>query len=289
MISVTLRLTAARDTRLPTGHGPFVHAWFLDVVKRKESRLATSLHDGRGTKPFTLSMLDGGRRAQGRGLVIEGGATCHLRLTGLDDATAEIMERIGAGEADQVTLDGQVFRIEGATVRVRSFAELAERAAREVRSGRVGLRFLSPMAFKSGRQNIAFPWPNLLVAGLGARWNAYAPASLRLAHATVAAVAGAVWIGRYRLRTEMLEFPPGPDRRGHREMGCVGDCEFVVDDRAPAYVGHVAHLLGDFAYWAGVGSKTTMGMGQVAPTRSRWTRDRSPVRPAWSIDPEAPG
>ncbi len=261
MISVTLHLAAAQNAQLPTGHGHFVHAWFLDVVKRKDPRLATSLHDGRADKPFTLSMVDGGRRAQGGVVVFGEGERCQLRLTALDEASSEIVESIGAGEVESLNLDCQDFRVESSTSRVRSFAELADDAAGRGSCRRIGFRLVSTTAFRAGRQNIAFPWPSLLISRLGARWNAYAPASLRLADDKLAAVAGAVWIGRYRLSTEMLEFPPGPDRRGHREIGCAGDCELVVDDRAPAYVCHVACLLVDFAYYAGVGYKTTMGMG----------------------------
>jgi CRISPR-associated endoribonuclease Cas6 len=265
VISVTLHLAAAQNVRLPTGHGHFVHAWFLDVVRRKDPRLARSLHDGRADKPFTLSLVDGGRRASGGLVVLGEGERCKLRLTALDQAASEMVERIGGGEVESLSLDGGNFRVESSTSRVRSFAELADGAACRAARRRIRFRLVSPTAFRSGRQNIAFPWPSLLISRLGARWNAYAPASLRLDGDTLATVAGAVWIGRYRLSTKMLEFPPGPDRRGHREIGCVGDCEFLVDDRAPAQVSQVARLLVDFAYYAGVGYKTTMGMGQVRP------------------------
>jgi CRISPR-associated endoribonuclease Cas6 len=51
----------------------------------------------------------------------------------------------------------------------------------------------------------------------------------------------------------------------HRLRGFVGECTYTAnanDERAR----RVLHLLADFAFFAGVGMKRTMGMGQVIAT-----------------------
>ncbi|MBI3490961.1 MAG: CRISPR system precrRNA processing endoribonuclease RAMP protein Cas6 [Acidobacteria bacterium] len=45
--------------------------------------------------------------------------------------------------------------------------------------------------------------------------------------------------------------------------GFIGTCEYSVGPRAPEDVSRALHLLADFAFFCGVGLKTTMGMGQV--------------------------
>lgn len=265
VISVKLRLAAADNAKLPTGHGHLVHAWFLDVVRRRDPALAASLHDGRADKPFTVSMLQGGRRVNGGVVAIETGEACQLRVTAVDEATGEVVAGIASGDVDRLVLAGHEFRIEDAAAEERSFAELVDRAVRRDGKRRIGLRLLSPTAFKSDRQRIPFPWPELLVRKLGEKWNVYAPPRLRLHEGDLAVVTSALWIGRYDLRTEVLKFPRRHDSHEHPEVGCVGECEFVVDDRAPAGTCTVARSLIEFAYYVGVGHKTTMGMGQARP------------------------
>ena len=53
------------------------------------------------------------------------------------------------------------------------------------------------------------------------------------------------------------------DYAGYRQLGFVGACEFLPHRGVPADVVRVLHLLAAFAFFAGVGYKTTMGMGQV--------------------------
>lgn len=265
MISVTLDLVSVRTAKLPTGHGHLVHGWFLDVVKQRDPFLSRWFHDGHPDKPFTISMLQGGRRPGSGVIVFPAGEACRLRLTGLDEAASGVVASFASGDIDRLVLAGEEFHVKGATSQERSFPDVVGGATRQRRQRRIGMRFVSPTAFKADRERIPLPRPELLVRKLGEKWNVYAPPQLRLCETDLSIVGSAVWIGRYDLHTEILRFPSRRDLHGHPEVGFVGECEFVVDDRAPEGACTIARSLLEFAYYAGVGHKTTMGMGQVMP------------------------
>jgi CRISPR-associated endoribonuclease Cas6 len=117
------------------------------------------------------------------------------------------------------------------------------------------LTFLSPTAFRSQGRTLLMPLPRLVFTSLLEWWNRYAP--FPLSPAILEDVEADVDIARYTLHTQMLDF----DR--YRQVGFVGDCEFLARRGTPAVILQHLHLLTAFALFSGVGYKTTMGMGQV--------------------------
>ena len=68
---------------------------------------------------------------------------------------------------------------------------------------------------------------------------------------------GEVDIARYKLRTQMMDF------RSYRQLGFVGECEFGVRKGLCEEALGALQVLADFSVFAGVGYKTTMGLGQT--------------------------
>jgi CRISPR-associated endoribonuclease Cas6 len=64
-------------------------------------------------------------------------------------------------------------------------------------------------------------------------------------------------VSGYRLKTGLLDFGT------YRELGFQGDVSYEIDARAPDELVKTIQALGDFAFFSGVGAKTTMGMGQA--------------------------
>ncbi len=161
--------------------------------------------------------------------------------------------------------------------------DLAMPAARTV-----GLLFRSPTAFSDGQQEWGkkmhlFPDPERVFDRLARLWNAFAPEAFALdVPALREYVAQWVAVSAYALETRSLHF----DR--HAQVGFVGRCSYALMERAhptnttnrrnttaaanvPVTLGaglrpwQALHLLAAFAFYAGVGQKTTMGMGQARP------------------------
>lgn len=272
MKSLTLSLSPAARVRLPVAHGQMVHAWFLDFIKQRDPALAQALHDDESEKPFTLSMLNGVRRVKGNAVMIAPGETPTVRLTAIDEAIETMLHEVAL--VPSVTLHHHELSIVSRKSDSCSFEELARQRREPAR--KFAVRFASPTAFRSGRENLPLPVPETVVSRLASKWNRYAPDSLLIDQPHV--VATAVWLSRCSIRTDYLAFEEGDNRYG--QVGFAGICEFMVDDRAAPDVARVVEALFRFAYFAGVGYKTTMGMGQALPAQWPTGRSRSGFHPS---------
>ena len=110
------------------------------------------------------------------------------------------------------------------------------------------------------------PLPELVFGSLLQRWNAFAPLTLpeevrRYAQECLA-------VSRYRLQTRMLQFGAA------MSVGFVGQCQYtaLVWD---AYWLRAIALLAAYAFYSGVGIRTTVGMGRVYPQITQITQIRN--------------
>jgi len=135
----------------------------------------------------------------------------------------------------------------------------------------VNLHFASPTVFRSGGANVPLPLPGMVFESLVRRWNAFAPLQIPLEIRRFADEA--MVIARYHLHTERVAFGEEGERGAY--PGFVGTCgySFLVHDR---YWLGLIHLLAAFAFYAGVGARTTMGLGQVRVVPSPQPRVQSP-------------
>ena len=113
------------------------------------------------------------------------------------------------------------------------------------------LRFLSPTSFKlNAKQALQlFPLPEAVFGNLRHRWNAFAPEALKLPIVQ--------WSGLtldYDLKIQTLRM------ENLVERGAVGWVTYRFPDSEQA---RIATILAHFAFFAGVGRKTAMGMGQT--------------------------
>ena len=120
----------------------------------------------------------------------------------------------------------------------------------------VTLVFESPTAFRSQGRTVLFPTSRLVFGSLLSRWNSYAP--LPLDTALLEPLEMGIDVDRYTLQTQMQDFG-----RYQLQVGFVGQCTFGVRKDVATEVVWGMLLLAAFAFFAGVGYRTTMGMGQV--------------------------
>lgn len=265
---------APGDSGRRTVDGRHVHGWFLDQVARFDHDLAAAYHADKGHKPFTL--WAGPRFALGpRGITRDRRDHDYywLRLTGLDPAVGTVLAAL-CDQPPDVTLGRRRFRITGVFTGGNQHAwtgsarveQLLNLWSSVTPNGRVRLRFLSPTAFAGGtrhdpdRQNITqlLPTGSLVFESLIRHWLAQWPGLE--GHVDPVSVAAPDLLRLVREEAYELKTVPPVE---YRRKGFIGTCEYSVGPRAPADVRRAVHVLADFAFFAGVGLKTTMGMGQV--------------------------
>ncbi len=268
LYSLVLELQPRHEALLAPTQGYHAYALLLQIMRWRDPGFASYLHELPGTKPFTVSPLRGKVRRQGSNVLVSPAETYWLRLTVLqEEVFARLLDALLHLPSEQaLLLESAAFGLRRVvTTSVQSpwagFTSFDALLAGARPRRRLRLAFRSPTAFRSeGRRNVVLPLPELVFGSLLARWNELAPQ--RLPEELRQAAKEGLLIAGYRLQTHMLDFGR------FKELGFEGECEYECGPGLAAEQRAQLAALAGFAFYAGVGAKTTMGMGQsmeVAP------------------------
>ncbi len=266
--SIALNLRPEREGTIRATMGHQVHSAFLQTIKQADPALAGALHDlSLPIRPFTVSSLLDLPKARNGRILVTPAKTYTLRFTILyPPVFQQFMNRfLHGGGRPTLRLDHVTFQIHeilatpGASPwsGYTSFEELLAQA--QPRRD-ITLEFLSPTAFNMGqrewgKQFAILPEPALVFRSLLRTWNAFSPTPF-IENSIETYVADHVVVKRYEAKSRMLNYPR------HRQIGFTGTVTYGLmaeDDELRRQI----NALADFAFYAGVGYKTTMGMGQA--------------------------
>ncbi len=268
--ALVVHLVAVDEGRVPLTQGALAHAAFLDLLRVADPGLAGQLHDQRTRKPFTLSPLQGlPGPTNGSGYWLRPGAHAALRLTLLDPLLFRaFLARLLQGGPDlRLRLGDVTFAVEGAVGTPGSDPWAGYATAGGLRSAagaapQVRMQFASPTAINwsaqgaADRRMILIPWPQAVFAALRGAWTAHTGDEIPPEFEK--------WVEGFVVVREVLRWQTGVFRlkNGAPAPGGFGEVVFEALDGPTEHV-QTLNLLADFAFYSGVGSKTTMGMGQV--------------------------
>jgi CRISPR-associated endoribonuclease Cas6 len=122
----------------------------------------------------------------------------------------------------------------------------------------ITMQFTSPTAFNVGdRAFELFPKPSFIWESLRRVWNAYAPQHLRMDKQRLRMfLFEHVSVLDCDIATMMWSFPQ------YLQKGFVGTCTYQIQEEDEGIAANLTTLAA-FARYAGIGYKTTMGMGQA--------------------------
>jgi len=120
------------------------------------------------------------------------------------------------------------------------------------------LVFATPTTFRQGDADLPLPVPRLVFRGLWEKWNAFAPQSSLLSEEVIERK---IALAEAQIRTRTF------DEGRSSIVGFVGWAEFYLMGRHSLEVIRSLHALAEFAFFAGVGRKSTHGMGLVRHAR----------------------
>lgn len=262
-----IHLHARHEARLPASHGDLAQAAFYAAIDATAPELAQALHDHDQRKPYTLSRLRGPMRRENGVLHLPAGWEGDFRLTLLHSSLFNAFMQhllndpnvnIRLGQADFAV--SHVYGAPGShpwcgyTTAQALLDEAGE--DRQIR-----LHVASPTSFSlkdradSGQPRIqVLPDAELIWAGLRSNWQRFTGQAIP--YEFEAWVRRNVVVGEVQCwETKMLRYKRNP------LVGGIGDVTFQALDDDPAML-RTWNLLADFAFYAGVGRKTSMGMGQ---------------------------
>lgn len=271
LYSIILKLTPTREATVRATVGDQAHAAFLRTVRESDPALAEVLHlPDMPRRPFTVSPLLGvGRACDGMAL-LSPERDYFLRFTVLYPPIFErFMARFLRGEGRPVIRLGRALLLIKEILTTpeshpwAGYSSWARLAAGAQPDNEIVLEFVSPTAFGFGQREwgkkvVVLPQPVLVFGSLIRSWNDLAPPPLQVDRdALMAYVEEHVVVKRLRgLETRMLRFRSAP------QVGFVGSVTYGLMAENEAARCQLS-ALADFAFYAGVGLKTTMGMGQT--------------------------
>ena len=270
LYSIVLTLVPTREVSVRATMGHQVHAAFLRTVEESDPALAEVLHmPNLPAKPFTVSQLRGASRGRKGEILLSPEETYWLRFTVLyPPIFQQFMARFLKGEGRPI------IRLGDAILLIKEILTTPEshpwagysswnRLATEAAPDReITLDFVSPTAFGFGQKEwgkkvMVLPLPETVFGSLIRSWNMFAPPQLQLDRPALNTYLEEHVVVKQieNLHTQMLDFRQAP------QVGFVGRVAYgLMADNDIARV--LLAMLADFAFYSGVGYKTTMGMGQ---------------------------
>jgi len=250
LYSLVVELAAADRGNIPPTLSRALHGLVMNWLNLGNPQIADSIHASQES-PLSLSGLLGNRRPRGT----QAGDNFYFRVGLLDGSLMEPllvgMEKWGT----QPLILGQfafalrsIYTLPG-THRLAGSADYRLLANTPQTLTDIELNFLSPTSFKQSRSIQPFPLPELVFGSLLRRWNAFAPEELNFP-----AVEWEGLVSAYELKTYALKM------EGGSEIGTQGWVRYRFPNAEQA---KLATVLAHFAFFSGVGRKTSMGMGQT--------------------------
>jgi len=261
LVSFVLIISPKSSAIMPLTLGRALQALFLKLVSTQNSRLAEELHAPARFKPYTISPLRGQLLAENGGLLARAGQRYWLRITSIDEKLSQTILTLDRHLPDRINILKNIFDVSGTALNpvqlpwavTTTYGSLYNQAG--TAESDIDFEFSSPTTFRSGKINTPFPLPGLVFGSLIKKWNFFAPSPVSID--LISLVEEQVLLSRYELKTHMLDY------NDKRQVGFEGKCKFVLPDSGDNGLSAVINLLADFAFFAGVGAKTTMGMGQA--------------------------
>ncbi|ADI13569.1 CRISPR-associated endoribonuclease Cas6 [Truepera radiovictrix] len=210
---------------------------------------APELHDRQDLKPFTVSV---GGAAKDHPPFIRLTFLSEPLYTALAPALHDLPRRpLSLGDRTYTVTDvlqeGHPWA--GATTYPRLFQTPGD--------ADLSLHFATPTVFRRHGANYPLPEPRLVLGSLIERWNLYAPLAVPSEVASRLTEGCVPRFFELRSRTVYAHDP---------FTGFLGRVTFHLRG-ASADEAHWLAILGRFAFYSGVGAKTTLGFGQVRPYR----------------------
>ena len=260
---------------IPVTHlsGRHFHALFLDLVSSVDKELGTCLHQQETEKAFTLSPL---QIKLNRKLLqwsyrqaIAAGTPCWWRITLLDDALFGKLThlwlnmnrnqawQLGSTPLDLVSILSNP-QPQQPWANYASYERLYQQAldgtdsSNAQQARKIGFTFCTPTAFRQTQFDSALPDRDSVFRSLLKRWNRYSGNPFN------DTIFDCIYPSFFDIKTEIVN-----DKRS-KFIGCVGDVSFsLLGDVDPQTIKQI-NTLANFAFYAGVGRKTPMGMGQIS-------------------------
>ncbi len=265
-------------TNLPLVHaqGKILHGLFYELLQKASAAKGDEVHSTEGLKPFSTALLLNER--QRRAEYIRTGEEVTIRFTFLDDSLYPLLARYFLSTPD---LSFDLVRTELTVTRILttpqsgeewagcvSFEELYTNSSDSEKQ--FSFHFATPTFFKRGGGPaypdliVPLPLPDLVFGSLLRNWNQFSPASFLEANLLKEICSHHLEMTHHRISSQLARLVFPRDDGTYRTTtfpGFAGSCSFRLVELHDQTIIKTLNALADFAFFSGVGAKTTMGCG----------------------------
>ncbi len=285
LYSTVVKLSPQTKGVVPVNQGRLNHAAFLELIRRVDPNLSAELHAENQRRPFTSSFLQGVGRGKNGHVRIRPGQRPWLRFTFLGDElfttfsryllnparSAALLPGLRLGQVDFAITEMLTTPGSDAWAGYITTANLDKkwRTARlDKNSYKISLKFPSGVVFSrnSKKEGLKgsfmefYPFPAMFFGSVAAKLSRQTTLPAPMDNKALREyVKETVVVSRFDLKTMPCHY-----HKGKPQFGAVGQISYELRDTANDEMVGFLNLLADFAFYSGVGAKTTMGMGQVS-------------------------
>jgi CRISPR-associated endoribonuclease Cas6 len=248
--------------------GRHLHALFLTLISSVNSSLGDYLHSSKADKAFTLSPLQIQRQHKQNHQTLQfsyqkpiaAGTPCWWRISLLDDALFSKLTglwlnlnpkhpwHLGSANLHITSIQGTP-QLTQHWANACTYAQLYEQASDRDRT--FNFTFATPVSFRQGGYDTFLPVKECVFNSLLSRWNKYSGMEIS------AIPIESLYPSAFNINTEVVS------NYDSKFIGCIGGISYrILGDVEPLAIKQM-NTLADFALYAGLGRKTTMGMGMV--------------------------
>ncbi|MEC4813465.1 MAG: CRISPR-associated endoribonuclease Cas6 [Scytonema sp. PMC 1069.18] len=270
--SLVLNLVPQSPIYLEFLSGRHYHALFLTLISSVDKELGDYLHQANTDKAFTLSPLQVQRSHKTHLLKnhhilqcshqrpIPAGTPCWWRISLLDDElfgqltplwlnlNPEHPWHLGSADLHITSILGTPQSMQP-WANACTYMQLYEQASDRDRL--ISFSFATPVAFRQGGYDTVLPIRECVFNSLLRHWNKYS--HLEFPNIPIESI----YPSFVNINTEVIS------NYENKFIGCVGEVNYrILGEVEPTAIKQI-NALADFALYAGVGRKTTMGMGMT--------------------------
>lgn len=261
-VEFLIKIKPMKTHSLPKSTGKSLYGFLLNVIRKADPALSKVLHDYRGPKPFTVSRLIGKLEYEDGTAFISENQKYLVRFTSI----SELVSRAIIETLSPVFAKGETFFLWGEEFEILSFEvsslngypsvlnmdmiiNAAEKVSNQV--DKAMIKFVSETAFRYKDRNILFPLPEVVFPSIWKRLISVAQIDIEEPK-----WAEKVKISRYDLKTSVANIDKIPFQ------GFKGFIELDFSSLEMPEIKDLLILCISINY-LGIGTKTTMGMGQA--------------------------
>jgi CRISPR-associated endoribonuclease Cas6 len=254
---VAVGLLVEDEVRLRGLGGEALHGLFLRILKQYSSDLASEMHNRDEQRPFSLKPPVGDSELRRGYTVTSSGTNLTFDLAFLSEKllTASVSAFLSVLQDGRVlSLSRQPVVLQNLDLDAGTFSSFLKILSNASATYAVTLEFVTPTSFRKNEMQVVFPQPELVFSSLLRRWNAFSELKIPEEHAVYFP---SIKVSSYDLHTQLVHFSR------YKIIGFKGRVEYELPEGSSEDFMQVVNALADFAFYSGVGAKTTMGMGQV--------------------------